>query len=216
MSTETLERARSHGERRRAGILAAARDLSSAEGLAGLSIGGLAAATGMSKSGLFAHFGSKQELQLATVEYAAAIFERDVIAPARRAEPGLARLRALLAHWVTHIETTTNRGGCFFAAASAEFSSRPGPVRDRLARLSRGWRDQLREEAHTARRCGELAEDADPSLLAFQLHAYVEEANWSRELLDERESFEVACAAVAATLAAALPRPNHPEKGAPA
>ena len=89
----------------------------------------------MSKSGLFAHFGSKEALQLATVHFAGERYESLVIAPAEAAEPGLPRLRALLGHWADYIEGTSYRGGCFFDAASAEFASRPGAVRDQLARL---------------------------------------------------------------------------------
>ena len=201
-----------HGERRRREILAAAIDVSSAEGLAGLSIGRLALETGMSKSGLFAHFGSKQALQLATVAFAAEGFERAVVAPAEEAEPGLPRLRVMLLRWSDYIESSVNRGGCFFDATSSEFSSRPGPVRDRLARLCASWLRKLEREARTALRLGELRRSADPELLAFRLHAYVEEANWTRELLGDATSFAKARRAIAETLREAT-RPLKPEKG---
>ena len=191
----------SAGDRTRRSILAAAVDLSSVEGLAGLSIGGLAKAIGMSKSGLYAHFGSKQALQLATVDFAAEGYEREVIAPAEAAEPGLPRLRALMAAWVAYIEGGSYRGGCFFDAASSEFGSRPGRVRERLARLSRRWIERLEEQARLAVRLGELDARSDPELLAFKLHAYVEEANWARELFDDTGSFARARAAIEETLA---------------
>jgi AcrR family transcriptional regulator len=190
-----------HGERRRREILGAAVDLSSAQGLSGLSIGQLARETGMSKSGLFAHFGSKEELQLAVVALAAEGYEREVIEPAERADAGLPRLRALFSNWAAYIESTEYRGGCFFDAASSEFASRPGAVRDRLARLCGRWLERLEEQARLAVRLGEL--DCDPGLLAFQLHAYVEEANWSRQLLGHAHGFDRARAAAESTLAAA-------------
>lgn len=194
-----------HGERRRREILAAAVDRSSAEGLSGLSIGGLADALGMSKSGLFAHFGSKEELQLASVRFAQEGYEGDVLAPGEAAEPGLPRLRALMDSWVSYIENTANRGGCFFDAASSEFSSRPGAVRDLLAKLSHAWLRRLEEQARLAVRLGELASGTDPELLAFRLHAYVVEANWARELFEDTQSFAKARAAIDATLASATP-----------
>ncbi len=200
---------RTHGDRKRHEILAAAVDASSAEGLSGLSIAQLADEVGMSKSGLFAHFGSKEELQLAAVGFAAEAFERQVLLPAQDAEPGLPRLRAMLECWVAHIEGTGNRGGCFFDAACSEFSSRPGEVRDLLARLSRGWLRRLEQEARTAVRFGELAATVDPGLLAFRLHAYVEEANWARELFDDDRSFATARRAIAETLREATPPPTR-------
>ena len=198
-----------HGDRRRREILAAAVDLGSAEGLAGLSIGRLADETGMSKSGLFAHFGSKQELQLATVRFAGEGYQSLVIAPSELAEPGLPRLTALMKHWLGYIEGTSYRGGCFFDAASAEFSSRPGPVRDLLAHLSRHWLDRLEEQARLALRLGELAADVDPALLCFRLHACVAEANWARELFDDGGSFDQARRAIALTLRESAP-PDTP------
>lgn len=194
---------------RRSAILSAAIDVGSAEGLGGLSIGRLADELGMSKSGLFAHFGSKEELQLATVRAAAERFENEVVVPPQQAEPGLPRLRSMMDCWVAHIEGTQNRGGCFFDAASSEFASRPGPVRDLLARLSKGWLHQLEEQARLAARLGELSARTDPELLAFRLHAYVEEANWARELFGEQKSFERARAAIAATLDEASPPPPN-------
>lgn len=194
------ERAR----RRRDEILAAAVDVATAEGLSALSIGGLAAAVGMSKSGLFAHFGSKEELRLATIGRAALDFERGVLAAAGDAEPGLPRLRALVDAWFTYVEHITYRGGCFFDTASREFGSQPGEVRDRLALLCAQWRDQLAEQAKLAVRLGELSADTNPETLAFQLHAYSGEANWARELLGDADAFEQARRAAQTTLERSL------------
>lgn len=189
-----------HGERRRRQILAAALDLSSAEGLAGLSIGRLAAEVGMSKSGLFAHFGSKEELQIAAIEAASQAFEERVRGPAFEAEPGLARLRALLGCWLAYLETGPFRGGCFFFATSSEFGSRPGPVRDALARVVRAWIRDLEREARVAQRQSELNPEIDPAQLIFRLHAFVQEANWADQLLADGDAFPRARAAIEAAL----------------
>jgi AcrR family transcriptional regulator len=177
-----------HGERQRRRILAAAVDVASAEGLGPLSIGRLAAETEMSKSGVYAHFGSKEELQLGAVDAASADFERRVLAATAEAEPGLERLRALLEAWILHVERSPYRGGCFFSATSSEFASRSGAVRERLAERTASWLRVLEREARTARRLGEIS--ADPEDLAFRLHAFVQEANWRRQLFDDPAAFD--------------------------
>jgi len=183
------------GARTRDTILAHAVDLASAEGLEGLTIGGLAASLDMSKSGLFAHFGSKEDLQLATVERAGEIFSGKVLRPADSCAPGIARLQALMRAWLTYVEDSGFRGGCFFAAASAEFDGRPGPVRERVAELTKWWRDLLLEHASVAQEQDELRADVDPKLLAFALHAYAQEANWAYQLLGDGQAFDHARAA---------------------
>ena len=188
-SDQHVERS-SHGERRRRAILQTALDLGSEQGLESLSIGRLAEATGMSRSGLFAHFGSKQGLQLAAVAAAQSDFEAHVLAAARDADPGLERLRALHRAWLDYVEGIAFRGGCFFFMTTSEYGSRRGPVRDRLAALALGWIRELVREAETARRQGELREDADPRQIVFRLHAFAQEANWARELFDDDEAFD--------------------------
>jgi len=121
-------------------------DSASAEGLEGLSIGRLAAELKMSKTGIFAHFGSKEQLQLATVETAKQIFLEKVVQPALKNPRGLPRLKAMLEHWLGYVERIVFRGGCFFAVASSEFDSRPGAVRDEIAELTKAWMLGLREE----------------------------------------------------------------------
>ena len=134
---------------------------------------------------MFAHFGSKEELQLAAIEAATREFEQcGSRRPPKMHEPGLERLRALVEAWIRHVETTPRRGGCFFFAVSAEFASQPGPVRDRLAERTRAWLRVLEREARTAVRTGEISGDA--SALAFRLHAYVQEANWMRRAARRR------------------------------
>src|SRR5712664_4994354 len=146
----------SKGERTRHTILEAAVNIASTEGLEGLSIGRLALDLSMSKSGLFAHFGSKEDLQLATVDAARSIFIEKVIRPAFEAKKGLPRLRRLCEIWFDYAENHVFRGGCFFAAASAEFDSRPGRVRDRIAEIMKEWLEVLRWAIVDAQEAGQF------------------------------------------------------------
>src|ERR1700688_2657914 len=129
----------------RRAILQVAADIASAEGLEGLSIGRLAAELRMSKTGVFAHFGSKEQLQLATVETARQIFLERVVQPALKSPRGVSRLTAMLENWLAYVEKIVFRGGCFFAAASAEFDSRPGVIREQIATLTKAWLIALQE-----------------------------------------------------------------------
>ena len=187
---------RAHGDRTRQAVLEVAVDLASAEGLEGLTIGRLAAELGMSKSGLFAHFGSKEELQLATVEAARAVFIREVVGPAFKAEKGLARLWRLCDIWLEYVRGEVFRGGCFFAAAAAEFDGRPGPVRDRVAEIMKEWLAALRRSVAEAQGAGQLRPDADPAQLAFELNALEMGANWAFQLYGDRQAFARARAAM--------------------
>ena len=134
---------RSDGERSRKAILREAAQLATVEGISGLSIGRLADAVGMSKSGLFAHFGSKEELQLATIETATALYAEQVIEPALAAPTGLERLRQLAENFLRHVEGSVYPGGCFFASVAAEMDTHPGPVRDLAIGLTEEWFRQL-------------------------------------------------------------------------
>jgi AcrR family transcriptional regulator len=169
-------------------ILAHAVQLASVEGLESLTIGRLAEALSMSKSGLFGHFGSKQGLQLAVLERAAEVFGERVRKVGRRFPAGLERLLALVEAWLVYVEERDFEGGCFFAAASAEFDGRPGPVRDALARLARAWIAALEAEIQKARARGELGSDTDVGQLVFELHAAVQEANWSFQLFGNAQA----------------------------
>jgi len=166
-----VRRPRSDGLRTRAAILRAAASLATVEGLDGLSIGHLASATGISKSGLYAHFGSKEELQLAIVAEAERILAEEVLRPAQAAEPGLGQLAAACEAFFSYVERGVFPGGCFFAAASMEMGTRPGPVRDRLAAVQSSFTALLESFAATAVAHGELPADEDPARLAFELHA---------------------------------------------
>ncbi|HSJ74086.1 MAG TPA: TetR/AcrR family transcriptional regulator [Miltoncostaeaceae bacterium] len=183
MTTQTARRRRSDGERSRRTILLTAARLATVEGLDGLTIGRLAEATGMSKSGLFAHFGSKEELQLATIATAEEIFEGDVLRPALEAE-GLARVAALSERFLSHVGRNVFPGGCFFASATAELDTRPGAVRDRVVAVQRAWTQLFEDAIRTAQERGELAESVDPAQLTFEVNALLGEAN-GRYLLDD-------------------------------
>jgi AcrR family transcriptional regulator len=173
----------SKGEQTRAAILERAVDLASAEGLEGLTIGRLAAELRMSKSGLFAHFGSKQELQLATVEAAAARFSAAVIEPALAAPDGAPRLRALNERYLDHLNLYS--GGCFWGATSAEYDDRPGPVRDAIAGALDAWMAELVRQA-------EIAGVENPRRFAFELYAVIMGANSRYRLSGDLTVFEYA------------------------
>ncbi|MFD8809302.1 TetR/AcrR family transcriptional regulator [Streptomyces sp. NPDC059597] len=145
--------------------------LASVDGLEGLTIGRLATDLEMSKAGILGHFGTKEALQLATLEGAAAEFSRLVWEPAASEIPGLPRLRTICEAWVTYLETAGDifPGGCFFTMASIEFDGRTGPVRNTVTRLSLLWRRRLTAEIRTAVTSGDLPPDTDPDQLVFEL-----------------------------------------------
>lgn len=184
------------GERTRQAILDVAARLATEEGLEPLSIGRLADATDMSKSGLFAHFGSKEELQLATVDHAAAIFGAEVIEAARAAPQGLPRVWALCDHMIGYAERQVFPGGCFFASASFEFNRRPGRVRDRVQEMIRSWLSYLEHAVARAQEAGELDPAVDAREIAFQLDAFAQAANAQYQLFGDAAVFDEARRAV--------------------
>jgi AcrR family transcriptional regulator len=183
---------RADGERTRGAILRAATSLATIEGLDGLSIGHLADAIGMSKSGLYAHFGSKQELQLATVEEAERILQAEVIAPALAVRPGLAQLAAACEAYFSYVERRVFPGGCFFAATALEMGTRPGPVKERVAAIQSGFTALLRSFAATALEQHELPAGEDPDRLAFELHAILLGADTKFVLNDDPAALDLA------------------------
>jgi AcrR family transcriptional regulator len=194
------------GERTRASILATAVHLASTEGLEALTIGRLAEKTGMSKGGLFAHFGSKEDLQLATVEHAREIFIREVIQPSMEKPEGLHRLMATCMAWLSYVERSVFHGGCFFAACSAEFDGRPGKVRDRIAEIMKVWLERLTQMSREAKASGELSTQVEPRQLAFELNAIAMACNWEYGLFADRAAFKRARVAMEKLLAARLPK----------
>lgn len=200
--TTTEDGRRLRGEQSRRAVMARAVNLATVEGLEGLSIGALAAETSMSKGGIVALFGSKEQLQLATVEAAREVFTDTVIRPALEAPRGLARLRTLIDAWLDYSESRVFEGGCFFAAATAEVGSKPGPVRDAVAAAIRQWRDFVAEAARRAIDAGELPADTDAEQLAFELTAMLDAANAASLLGTTAAPYARARAAVARLLAA--------------
>ena len=160
-------------------ILRAAADLASLEGLERVTIGRLADELAMSKSGLFAHFGSKEELHLAAIEAARQRFVAAVIEPALKAPRGIARLEALCQKVIDYIAKPEFPGGCFFDMTRAEFHMRPGPVRDAIMANKQAWRQLLVDVANQARTQGELASNTDTEQLAFELEAVLDLPSWS-------------------------------------
>jgi AcrR family transcriptional regulator len=195
---------RLRGARTRAQILERAVDLASIEGLEGLTIGRLATDLGMSKSGLFAHFGSKEELQLATIGAAREIFAREVIVPAIGAPRGLPRLRALLAAKLRYERGEVFAGGCFFETVRAEFDSRrPGPVRDAIEADLAEWDTSMRRTIATAVAEGHLAPETDVDQLQYELEALSMTAMLRHQMTGDLALFARAERAIAARLEAA-------------
>jgi AcrR family transcriptional regulator len=165
------------GDVTRRAVLERAVDVASVDGLDGLSIGRLATELGISKSGLFAHFGSKEELQLATIRAARAIFSKTVILPAMETPPGLARVSALMEAWLGYSGGRQFPGGCFFARATHEYAARSGSVRAALVAVAGEWIELITHTIEEAQELGEVRSDTSPAQLAFDLDAYLESAN---------------------------------------
>jgi AcrR family transcriptional regulator len=177
------------GQRTRTGILDRAVNLASVEGLEGVTIGRLADDLSMSKSGLFAHFGSKEELQLATVFAARDRFVEEVVRPALAAPRGYPRLMAICRSWLDYVRREVFPGGCFFAAASFEFDGRPGQVRDAIAGEMDRWMATLERAIQMAKDEGHLDPKVDPSQLAFELNALFFGANFAWNLRHDEKAF---------------------------
>ena len=194
---------RADGEKSRSAILREAAQLATVEGLGGISIGRLATAVGMSKSGLFAHFGSKQELQLATIEVAGDVFDELVVAPALTEPTGLGRLRALAERFLEHVENDVYPGGCFFASVAAEMDTHPGPVRDRAIQLTAEWFSDLIRAASDGQAEGAIDPSEDPEQLAFEIDSFLLLANAQYVVVRDPAPLDRARRAVERRLAAA-------------
>jgi len=171
-------RRRSDGARTHAAILDAATRLASVEGLEGLTLGRLAAELDVSKSGLYAHFGSKEQLQLETIDAALEVFGREVIVPAHEAPEGLRRLEALFEAYFSYLERWVFPGGCFFASLLAEMDARSGAVHEKVVASERQWLRDFAGYVEAARSLGELRADVDIEQLVFELYACMELANY--------------------------------------
>jgi AcrR family transcriptional regulator len=160
------------GQQTRAAILDAALSLASSMGLEGLSIGALAEVTRMSKSGVFAHFGSREELQISVIREYHARFEEEVFFPAIRQRRGLPRLRALFENWIRRVSVELD-SGCIYISGAVEFDDRPGPVRDALATMVRAWQSALERAIRIAIDDGHLKPDTDPTQMLFEVHGLI-------------------------------------------
>ena len=172
-----VDKRRQRGERTRQAILSHAARLASAEGLEAVSLQRLAGDLGISKSGLFAHFGSKEELQLATVEEAAWVFTLEVLKPGLHEPAGVGRVTALCEAFLSYVERGVFPGGCFFEAAVAEFDSRPGAVRDSVVEKRRYWAASLARAVREAQAAGEIVAGVDAEQLAWELNCILIGAN---------------------------------------
>jgi AcrR family transcriptional regulator len=190
------DRRRLRGARTRQTILSRAARLASAEGLEAVSLQRLATDLGISKSGLFAHFGSKEELQLATVEEAARIFTDEVLRPGLAPAAGVGRVWALCEAFMSYIERKVFPGGCFFEAAIAEFDSRPGAVRDAVVERKRYWSASLARVVREAQVAGDIDRDVDAEQLAWELNSLLVAANGHHAVDGEPIAFERARRAI--------------------
>jgi AcrR family transcriptional regulator len=191
---------RAKGMRSRAAVLERSVQMASREGLEGLTIGSLATELEVHKSSVFALFGSKEELQLATLAAARAILIDQVVAPALASEEGLPRLLAIGEAWCDYLLSEVFAGGCFLCAASAEMDGRPGPVRDAVAAVMCEWIAVLSANIKAAIAAEDVRADIDPAAMAFRLNALGMAANWQRQLLEDPAGIEHARAAWQAEL----------------
>lgn len=191
---------RARGRRSRTAVLERSVQMASRDGLEGLTIGALAADIGVHKSSVHALFGSKEELQLATLAAARAILIDQVIVPALSSDEGIRRLEAVGDAWFDYLASDVFSGGCFLCAASTEMDGRPGPLRDAVASVMREWIAVLGANIEAAIAADELRADVDPAAMAFRLNALGMAANWQRQLLNDSTGIEYARSAWRAEL----------------
>ncbi|WP_280271291.1 TetR/AcrR family transcriptional regulator [Nocardia wallacei] len=188
-------------------ILDRAMDIASVEGLESLSVRRLATELEVSKSGVFAQFGSKEELQLATVRAAIDVFTAKVVRPARKTPAGIRRVRALSESWFQYVRQPVFEGGCFFIATAPEFDSRPGRVRDAIAAARRDWQTLYATTIAEAQSMGQIRADSDPVDLAFELDAFARMAAEDAALFDDDQRYDRAEALILARLRAVATDP---------
>jgi AcrR family transcriptional regulator len=205
MATEPARkrRTRADGERSYRAIVDAAARLATLEGLEGLSIGRVANEIGMSKSGLFSHFDSKQDLQLAAIAAAEAVYAAEVIDPAMQLPEGLERLKLLCERYLSYVKRGVFPGGCFFASTAAELDSRRGPIRDRVRAVLAGWTELLETNLRAAQQQGTVDRGADARQLTFEINALLHEANGDYLLFGDSAALDRAQTAIADRLARA-------------
>ncbi|MER5963847.1 TetR/AcrR family transcriptional regulator [Streptomyces sp. NPDC002057] len=190
------------GNQTRRLVLGRTMDIASVEGLEGLSLGRIATELQLSKSGVFALFGSKEELQLATIRAAVAVFAEHVVTPLKDVPPGARRVHELCRNWLAYSSGRVFAGGCFFYAVSAEFDARTGPVHDAVAGTRRDWNTYMERALTEAQAVGDFTEDLDVEQLAFEVIALMEAANAQSVLLGDTRAYARAERGVTARLRA--------------
>ena len=193
-------RAMQKGQQTKAVIIEAALGLATQIGLEGLSIGAIAEVTRMSKSGVFAHFGSREELQISVIREYFTRFEQEIFYPALQAERGLPRVRALFDNWMKRVAVEI-QSGCIFISGAVEFDDRPGPVRDALATSVQTWLEALNRAIVQAQLCGQLRASADPHQIAFEIHGLILALHYEARFLKNPGSIDRANTAFANILA---------------
>jgi AcrR family transcriptional regulator len=175
------------GEQTRSAIVEAALDIAGRDSLESLTIGKIAERMGMSKSGVFAHFGSREELQLAVLKEYEKRFVEDVLRPSLKEPRGLPRLEAMFYRWVERLRVEITNG-CVFVSGAVEYDDRPGPVRDELVRMIRSWQRELVRAIKQAIEEAHLRADTDPHQLVFAMHGLVLALHHDARLLRSRDS----------------------------
>ncbi|MBS7809189.1 TetR/AcrR family transcriptional regulator [Variovorax sp. PCZ-1] len=188
-SEASLPKGQLKGEKTKAVIVDAALGLATQIGLEGLSIGALAEVTGMSKSGVFAHFGSREELQISVVKEYHTRFEAEVFYPAMQAKRGLPRLQNLFANWMKRTSVEID-SGCLYISGAVEFDDRPGPVRDEIASSVKIWLAAMDRAVRQAQELGQLASQADPSQILFEIHGLILALHYEARFLKSPGSIE--------------------------
>lgn len=191
--------------RTRAAIVDEVVARASVEGLEGITIGTLAQSLGMSKAGVIGPFGSKEELQLAALDGAIAIYRREIWDRAAGSEPGLPRLLAIAEEWISYLERDVFPGGCFLTAASCEFDGRPGRVKDAVDGALRLWSAVLEAEVRTAMEAGEMPAETTPEQVSFEMNAVAMAVNQARQLRADDAAGERGRRAMARILGAPVP-----------
>jgi AcrR family transcriptional regulator len=177
------------GQQTKAAIVDAALGLATQIGLEGLSIGAIAEMTSMSKSGVFAHFGSREELQISVVQEYHARFEKEVFYPALQAERGLPRLRALFGNWMQRTSVEID-SGCIYISGAVEFDDRPGPVRDAIANSVNIWLAAMHRAVSASQEAGQLTTQADPQQILFEIHGLILALHYEARFLKSQGSIE--------------------------
>lgn len=198
---QKVRKRRPQGERTHQAILEKAMGIASIDGINGLTIGRLAEDLGVSKSGLYAHFGSKLDLQLETIDSAIKVFFSEVVESGIQGPPGVARVIRLADSYLSYVERRVFPGGCFFAGLIPEVDAQEGPIRDALAAMVRTWEQILEQSVKEAQERGEIPSDLEPALLVFQIQGALELGNYYFILFDDSRQIARARAAIRASLA---------------